>query len=199
MNLWLDIINWGGGAICGGGAGTAVAHWLGKAALEKYRAKLAQELEGWKAGYQKALDENRIRFSRLHLDRARAIKKLYARLASAEDALTHFVAQPEDGRLREDAQSRRVEAANFYQRNRIFFTEAECKLIEQCTDWNLEAFIQAQASNDSSGYSAIARNSAALQAIGVVTQSIPELLRMLNREFSKALGMAEGHGAEEAP
>ncbi|MFG0248854.1 MAG: hypothetical protein ACF8OB_08200 [Phycisphaeraceae bacterium JB051] len=47
---------------------------------QERQAEHQRELEGWKAGYVKALDENRIRFAKLYDERAIATKEMYSRL-----------------------------------------------------------------------------------------------------------------------
>ncbi len=76
--------------------------------LEKRKTELSKELEGWKAGYQKALDESRVRFSKLHEDRAKAIKGLYQRLVLAEDAIRAFVAPLKFAGQNEEDMARRL-------------------------------------------------------------------------------------------
>lgn len=59
--------------------------------MANLNAKNLQELEGFKAGYQKVLDENQIRFSKWHDAQADAIKELYKKLAQMKIALRHMV------------------------------------------------------------------------------------------------------------
>ena len=59
--------------------------------LKNIEARNQKELEGFKLGYKKVLDENRIRFSQWHDAQAKAIKKMYAKLAELKNALQCMV------------------------------------------------------------------------------------------------------------
>lgn len=180
--FWRPVV---AGVVGGGGA----VGLLGKMAMAKYKANLAQELEGWKAGYQKALDENRIRFSWYHLERAKAIKNLYSQLAVAEEALGRYVYQNDD---LQNARRQLKGADRLYKRNRIFFTDDECQSIKECLEWILNALIHAQAPNVSRGISddEIARQR--LTARDIVSNKIPTLRQTLENEFMIAINKADG-------
>lgn len=114
--------------------------------LETHKARLLQELEGWKLGYQKALDQNRVQFSRLHADRADAIRELYKRLVVVEHAVGVFVAplriEGSNGdRRHEEVFKAFNEFSVFFVHNRIFFTESDCDLIEKLRMVALEVFV----------------------------------------------------------
>ena len=57
---------------------------------QEQQAKHAQELEGWKAGYQKALGEHQIKFAKLHEERAEAIKSLYVMIVDLHGRLVRL-------------------------------------------------------------------------------------------------------------
>jgi hypothetical protein len=182
--FWRSIV---AGVVGGGGA----VGLLGKMAMAKYKANLAQELEGWKAGYQKALDENRIRFSWYHLERAKAIKNLYSQLSVAEEALGSYVSQkglPE----KESAQQQLGKAERIFKRNRIFFTDDECQSIKECLEWILNALIHAQASNVSQGINADEIANQRFTARNIVSNKIPKLRQTLEKRFKIALSKTDG-------
>ncbi|MDA3799753.1 MAG: hypothetical protein PF692_11810 [Kiritimatiellae bacterium] len=59
-------------------------------ALKNLEAKNAKELEGFKAGYQKVLDENQIRFSWYYSEKAQVIKELHEWLCKLNISLDLF-------------------------------------------------------------------------------------------------------------
>lgn len=110
---------------------------------ESMKSKFDKELEGFKAGYQKVLDENQIRFSKWHDAQAEAIKELYSFLIIARDHIeilnkhccssvlktdehgniTHSELNPEDKKLFNNAQKASQDFNNFFQRNAILFDD----------------------------------------------------------------------------
>ena len=60
------------------------------------------KLEGFKAGYQKFLAENEIRFSWWHEEKAKAIKEIYNDLANAAFDLTFLLTLENDPRWQVD-------------------------------------------------------------------------------------------------
>lgn len=173
MSFWSHLMNWEFlQAVVSGVAGGIIA-LLGNAALAMLKAGLVRKNERWAWFYA---------------GRANAIKGLYARLASAEDALRHYVAQKDDGQLRDVAQSRRIKAHKFYQRKRIFFYDAERELIESCTGRNLDTFLNAMASRSTPGDTFSWGNEARK-----TLEETQVLLQQLDCEFRKALDIAKGH------
>ena len=58
--------------------------------LEKFKALQRKELEGYKAGYKKALSENEIRFSWWYEEKAKAIKEVYSDLSELAFCLQYL-------------------------------------------------------------------------------------------------------------
>lgn len=112
---------------------------IASAILLKYyeqhvEAKFTKELESIKAVHQKALDENRIRFSRFNEDRASRICQLYSRIAQLEKAIHEYVYGT--GSLQDFAKFRKLvaiheRATNYYVRNEIYFDVATARNINQ--------------------------------------------------------------------
>ena len=114
--------------------------------LEERKSEISRELEGWKAGYQKVLDENRIRFSKLHEDGATAIKELYGLLVLAEEAMQVLVSPISLGprneeELRNNAQKAYDGFSTFFTHKRILFSEANCKLIDEIREPSQECVL----------------------------------------------------------
>ncbi len=59
--------------------------------LEEIKTENQKELEGFKAGYQKVLDENQIRFSGFYSEQSKAILKLNQKLAALYIALNNMM------------------------------------------------------------------------------------------------------------
>ncbi len=199
MNIWIYVANLGGGAIGGIAVSGVALRWLGKAALEKYKAKLKEELEGWKAGYQKALDENRIRFSRLHADRARTIRRLYVRLVAVEAAVNACVPQGGNETARCAATGALGRFKTFLDKNRIFFTESNCKRMDELYDKLLAPYLEVTSFDDVPPHDTRAlqdKREAQRRAFDQMRTVVPELRRQLEKDFREVLGMAEGHSAE---
>jgi len=127
----------------GGAASTILSVWFKNRVKNEYKLKqikleneLEGKLEGIKTGYQKVLDENQVRFSRLHADRADVIKELYRRLIKAEEEVGAAVSpmQPSS----DEAQKKQKQAAkqafdefsHYFTENRIFLTPQDCELLE---------------------------------------------------------------------
>lgn len=98
MNIWewiIETIKY----LISTGLITAAIIYIGKIVVgkvfdglvETYKYKLNTELEEFKSKQQKALNEYKIRYSRLHEDRAGIIVELYKKLVRIESRLEKFV------------------------------------------------------------------------------------------------------------
>jgi hypothetical protein len=108
--------------------------------LEKLKAQNQQELEGYKAGYQKVLDENQIRFSEYHLRRVEHIEKCFELLVDAHVAAYKYcdLAKREvDQKLRDDAN---VKFQKFY----VYFQKKVIFMRKETADVFLRSFRQIQ-------------------------------------------------------
>ncbi len=174
--------------------------------LRNEKRNSAHELEGWKAGYQKALDENRIRFSQLHADRAKVIKELFVHVVSAEEAVGAFVnpvrdIHDDEQKLQNEARTAFHDFSVFFTHNRILFTEANCLLIERIRNTAKDAY------NDFTAFGIIpdARDIEARRewrtsqrgACDSMTGEFQNLRKQLEREFRVAMGMVEEPEAKD--
>lgn len=218
-------------AVIGGGAASAIILWLAKTwvgerikrdvedtysarqqqrraefdrALEERKSEISRELEGWKAGYQKALDENRIRFLKLHEDRVTAIKELYGLLVLAEEAMQVFVSPislgPRDEKeLRNNAHKACNEFSTFFTHNRILFSEANCELIDKIRDLANSAYFDftvdddivatsPQAVGTSDDFIRTQRRTSQKKASESMTREFKTLKKQLESEFRAAMG-----------
>ena len=174
--------------------------------LETHKAHLSRELEGWKAGYQKALDENRVRFSRLHADRADAIRQLYLKLVTVEEAVgavVNPVRLRSDGeeKLREDMKKAFTDFAQFFTQNRIFFSTEDCECIEKLREIARKAYIDYTTfevlPEELEVKDKIAERQLRYKAYEAMTNAFPALRKRLEDEFRAAMGFVEPGAAKE--
>jgi hypothetical protein len=140
----------GGSAVVGLGAAYAIVQTFFKKKIEtevqsKYdealanlNAKNLQELEGFKAEYQKVLDENQVLFSEYHLKRIEYLEECFDRLTEAHVAVYRYC--DVNGENARDQEIDRENAAkqsfeNFYiyfQKKQIFMQESTSSKFEKC-------------------------------------------------------------------
>jgi len=104
----------------------------------KLKAELDGTLVGVKAGYQKVLDENQIRFSRLHAEQAEASKTLYqlihqtySKMGGLVSVLQNVPSDPDKaGEYYDKQEQDALDAYNacntFFRENRILLPENVC-------------------------------------------------------------------------
>lgn len=109
----------------------------------KLKAELDGELVGLKAGYQKVLDENQIRFSRLYEDQAEACKTLYrlihrthSRVALLVSVLQNAPSDLDEAKAHWDKQEKdALDAFNacnaFFHENRILLPDDVCAEMDE--------------------------------------------------------------------
>ena len=76
--------------------------WISARLRKSIQHEYSVKLEGFKAGYQKFLAENEIRFSWWHEEKAKAIKEIYNDLANAAFDLTFLLTLENDPRWQVD-------------------------------------------------------------------------------------------------
>lgn len=107
---------------------TPLATFIAKTFIEKHiEAKYRKELEGWKAGYQQVLNENQVRFTRIHEEQVVAIKKTYQYISSISKIVNTY--NQDFKRILED-ESSRVKMAQlshdldvYYHENQLLFPD----------------------------------------------------------------------------
>lgn len=175
--------------------------------LEERKSELSKELEGWKAGYQRALDENQIRFSRFHAEQADAIKSLYARLVRMERKLRELVNPlqfvPEDQEARKEfhANQRRefIEAfiafRDFFEESRIYLSPEVCGQLDTVLDTAHSVYVDFtvydEDKDDLDGEGRKQRTRLRIDAHKTMTDQFPSLRQELEDEFRTAMGMVE--------
>jgi hypothetical protein len=164
------------------------------------KAELDGKLEGTRAGYKKVLDENQIRFSRLHEDRANAIRELFKRLVNAEENIgdafspRHLTSDEKWTALRR-AQAAFNEFCTFFTQNRIFLNDKDCELVEALRDTAKGAYIDFT-TYDVSGValddaSSMNRQELKRAARKTMVGEFLQLRLRLEQEFRTALGLVQ--------
>jgi len=126
-----------------------------KVKQEQLKAELEGKLEGIRAGYKKLLDENQIKFSRLHIDQAEVIKTLYKYLVQMERETSNMVSDfwerisvdEKDKNGWVEFNSKKAATAyfnfrNYYEENRILLSENICNSIEELMGMVSEASLK---------------------------------------------------------
>ncbi|HBG28617.1 MAG: hypothetical protein A2Y10_12685 [Planctomycetes bacterium GWF2_41_51] len=115
-----------------------------KVKQEHLKAELEGKLEGLRSGYKKFLDENQIKFSRLHNDQAEVIKTLYQYLVQMERAALNKMSDFWNKISADEKQKNNwseinrkqmsmayLNFKNYYEENKILLPEKICQNIEQ--------------------------------------------------------------------
>lgn len=164
------------------------------------KAELQGHLEGVRAGYQRFLDENQIRFSRLHADRAAAIKELYTRVAALENALSVMVhpVQPSSNGIqnthKQTALKSYTELQNYFCENRIFFSEEDADVIEKLLETAEKVFCDYTTydqSSDTTPRDKEDQRQLRLESYNAMCHQFPPLRASLEKHFREALGLVE--------
>lgn len=109
--------------------------------IEEKKAQLQGELEGLRAGYRKTLDENQVRFGKLHVDQAEVLRELYKQLMTLREGSKALTTIPKFGGTREDYYEKYDQVSNavsktygeckdYFLINRLFLSESLAKNIE---------------------------------------------------------------------
>ncbi len=121
--------------------------WISTRLKNSIQHEYEVKLEGYKAGYQRFLAENEIRFSRWHEEKLKAIKEVYSDLALAVYNLTFLLTLENDPRWQADqdlkSQVRKTVADRYFSSleprfqkwlyHRLFIGDEEDKIIAAFT------------------------------------------------------------------
>ena len=162
---WIDILKNFGIFSVGTISITGLIGYLGKKLIETYltqrvekykadlesesklqKVELDQKLENYKAELTRINFEHQIRFSKLHVDRAEAIKELFRRLVRLQDSMESLMRRiqfvGERPIIEKLAESGRLgnEFLDFFKENELIFNEGTGKLIYAINDQFLSAW-----------------------------------------------------------
>lgn len=115
--------------------------------MEKIKGRIQGEIEGAKAEHQKAVNENQIRFSKLHAEQAETIKTLYRMLHDYFYTLRQVCGQApaNDGESQTQLHVRFLkewtDALDYFSRNRILIPLGLCVRLKFFFDEALSFFV----------------------------------------------------------
>lgn len=191
----------------------AVSQYLLKD-LEKYRSKLAREVEEQRHEFTKELEkfkreldvvlsERQARFSLMHQKRAEVITKLYGLIAPAEKALRRMAAPMRWGSASEDENNKqreaeRAEAAkacealqDFFDQNRIFLGEQSAALCDELLTHVRDGYHEFVFSQKPYSGTDRADHKQWMAAWKKITEHLPPAKKALEQDLRRALGSAE--------
>ncbi|TYS57330.1 hypothetical protein FZC74_16700 [Sutcliffiella horikoshii] len=108
--------------------------------LELFKVNIQNEAELFRAELQKEALEHKIKYNKLHNDRAETIKDLYSKIDRMERSMRDLFNLFEIARDNSKRDKMKVAVKNFndtmdfYSINRIFFSEETCTIIESLRD-----------------------------------------------------------------
>lgn len=129
MNDFWSIFSFsvGGASICSIALTFLLREWISNRLKKSIQHEYDVKLEGYKAGYQKLLDENRIAYSWWHEEQAKAIKETYGALSelylSIDSKLCCMNKNNSCSNCDPALQNSYKNAKNIWSRNKIFFEE----------------------------------------------------------------------------
>ncbi len=160
--------------------------------LQTLKDKNQSELEAFKAGYQKVLDENQIRFSWYHSEQAQVIKLTYTNLLELRGKISDFIAAgigknnvvninslPETKAF----MSSFNKAKQYYEQNGIFYSEELCEQIEQYFKEILSFIYDGKTVND--------------PKISSLAQTLNSIITALKKDFRNILKEGEESSQKE--
>ncbi len=226
MNTWQTILSSAGiSAFLSAGLVFFLREWIStrirnsilfeyKTKEEKLKFKLQGELEGTKAGYKKVLDENQIRFSKLHAEQAEVLKELYQRLTALQANVKATITLPkfghtEDSYHQEFNQASEAVDAQYdecrahFLRNRLVLPESLAKSVEiflqdTWTDFELfAAHNDQECLNESGPEERTMAGQERQRARGSIYRDNQELFREIEREFRRLLGIPDVESVED--
>ena len=114
----------------------------------KLQENSKQQVAEFKHNLEKSALEHRIRFSKLHEERAVVIKEIYTRYIDFELSMKKFVAvfETNDGPTKEELKKEVISTGNkffdYLKDKRIFFAKKTCSLIDEIEDFQKEKWTQ---------------------------------------------------------
>lgn len=179
---------------------TSIEHEY-RARETQLKAELQKELEGYRSGYQKALDENLIRFARLNAEQAQATKRLYSRLARLQSAMHFMTALFKEGvstkdieerarKHRDDVAQTHRDCREFFEENRILFPDDICDDTDRLLDEAARLYIDYSCSEEfTEGGARMGKFHRERELNEKVRQELAEMLRRLEVRFRSILGV----------
>lgn len=159
---------------------------------------LDQSLETYKADLKNATIEHEIRFAQLHTDRAQIIRELYRKMVDMQRSMRslmnpmQWVNEPTQDKKMETAQKAANEFIHYYQKNKIFFKEEICIIIDEVVKMIFDAWVKYTTFGDMAFLTPTmieSRSRKLLDAYGIVTDKVSEIAKKIENEFRGLLGV----------
>ncbi|MFA6525648.1 MAG: hypothetical protein WCT33_05285 [Patescibacteria group bacterium] len=162
---------------------------------------LDKDFEKYKLELNQLLEENKIRFSKLHEERAEVIKNVYQKLDRSIDSTQSLInpVQWSGEKTSEEKKKIAVEYANdfirYYSENKIFFSNETCQILDDITEqlkdtfkkyWAKELFEKSSSEGKNFGTRSIESWE---QAWEKIKTNVPEAQSRLADDFRRILGV----------
>jgi len=166
--------------------------------IERYKADLTKsheiELQGFKAALEKTAFEHQTRFASLHARRAEVIAELYSALADAEEAAVSMVrplqmaGEAPQEEKRKPAYERAQALQPHINKNRIYFSESLCKLLDEY----LKTLHSALIDFDAHLMMDKGELAAWMKSWERLTEAVPPIKAQIESDFRRLLGAEAG-------
>jgi len=213
MQAWETILSAiGGSVVFTGSLGFLLREWISTRLRESIRHEYAVEqarveavlkaefdsrLESLRAGYRRALDENLVRFTKLHEEQAGVVKRLYQLVAKAEDAILSQVSDvwtvlggdgPSPDSVKHEVAETLTRLRVEFSENRIFLPDAICQRIQNLFG---EAVLLSSMENTAEAFNETSPAEARREAYRRLVSDFGPLRTELEMLFRKILGVAQ--------
>lgn len=173
---------------------TAGAVWIFKILIGHLFSK---DLEKFKANLEKEIAIHRIRYEKMHSERAEVIKELYKKMSKVHRSFGSFMSplqltgeptEEEKGKL---AAQHANEFTEYYEENRIFIEEDLAEDIDQLSKTLRSAWLKFRTSravkNESNEHIKYWDD-----AWKIIDEEVPKLKKEIEKKFRKILGITNG-------
>ncbi|RKR08194.1 hypothetical protein C8C83_5429 [Flavobacterium sp. 90] len=165
---------------------------------QNHKLELDKNLESHKSLLSQASQENQIRFSKLHSDRAEIVKNLYSKLVTMEKSMNSFMAPFQAAGDIPLEEKRRIAAndgndfSDYFDSNEIFFNENTCSIINSINENFEKAFNEftAISPGQPNAQNEILRMHKSMNAYyDILNKKVVELKSKLKADFRDTLGV----------
>lgn len=161
-----------------------VVAWLARSLIKNF---IDRDLEKFKSNLEKMSYEHQVRFSKLHEIRAETIAKLYSLLYDYQWAVCAFLREFPKNIDTAELDKKSYEFKDYYDKNRILFTENMCTQVEKLVDLLYSSYVPLETSNNADGKQSTEWRKCA----DTIQKEYPKVRQSLEREFKEILGVIE--------
>ena len=172
------------GSVGGSAALFAAVAWFARSIIKHF---LDKDLEEYKRNLEKMSYEHQVRFSKLHEIRAQTIAKLYSLLYDYQWAVCAFLREFPKNKDTTELNKKSYEFKDYYDKNRILFTENICTQVEKLVDLLYSSYVPLEASDVANGK----QSKEWRECADTIQKEYPKVRQSLEREFKEILGVIE--------